>query len=575
MGVVADFLESFCVDYFKDKIRNERQERALRKQIDDYLQKQQKYNLTCSHEEEIDFAGLFDYISTHFSADVKQWIFANNSKERGMARQNIIAKASHYAQTHTKLSQQRVDRIVSDAMEIVRHFVRANINPDIRFTLSETKEAIGNTAQSLGNQIAALGDKIDNLSSQNNPLSIEQGIKLAGQGKISEIEQSLSAFCEGISTTHRLSPFYKYRFTSKDHIISVPTSKEALEKYPPNIRISASNIRVGTAKFSKISKQVLNYSYRHQIPVTFDIAAAEKFLGTVRDPAQSQAANMVGHSAVIRPPAFPPAFPCNVKTGNEVIVEFLLLRAKEIEDDRTFVITNEEQQNFPFKVMLRANIEKGTLSVKIMPQTLSNKEELCFRQFLKKVTTDSDFELNVLSLGAPLIKVERALLEDVLWDNIDEEIEFLKRIIVIEDFFEVSLDIPNEITPQDHQTISFLYSLATDGEYHRQYDSVECTFTVLEDTRKIVSQMENHVFTLSYSQLLKIALFSQEILVPLIVQITNATLSDYQKTIWKLEVLEAGDSSKFRLIPASGVTGIISYKLYTEEVASKMFPESC
>lgn len=575
MGIMADFITPFCLDYFKDIIRNERQERALRKQIDDYLQKQQKYNLTCSHEEEIDFAGLFDYVSTNFSADVKQWIFANNSKERGMARQNIMAKASHYAQTHTKLSQQRVNRIVSDAMEIVRHFIRTNINPDIRFALSETKEVIGDTAQSLGNQIAALDHKIDNFSNPNTPLSIEQGIKLADQGKISEIEQSLSVFRKGISITHRLFPFYEYRFTSKGHIISVPTSKEALEKYPPNVHISASNIRAGTAKFSKISKKILDYSYRHQIPVTFEITAAEKFLGTVRDPAQSQAANMVGRSAIIRPPAFPPAFPCNVKTGNEVIVEYLLLRAKEIEDDGTFVITNEEQQHFPFKVMLRANIEKSTLSVQIMPQTLSNKEELCFRQFLKKVSTGSDFELNVLSLGAPLIKVERALLEDTLWDNIDEEIEFLKRIIVIEDFFEISLDIPNEIPSQDHQTISFLYSLAADGEYHRQYDSVECTFTVLEETRKIVSQMENHVFMLSYSQLLKTALFSQEISVPLIAQITNATLADYKKTIRKLEVLETGDPSKFRLIPASGMTGIISYKLYTEEVASKMFPELC
>ena len=98
---------------------------------------------------------------------------------------------------------------------------------------------------------------------------------------------------------------------------------------------------------------------------------------------------------------------------------------------------------------------------------------------------------------------------------------------------------------------------------------------MLEETRKIVSQMENHVFMLSYSQLLKTALFSQEISVPLIAQITNATLADYKKTIRKLEVLETGDPSKFRLIPASGMTGIISYKLYTEEVASKMFPELC
>lgn len=93
---------------------------------------------------------------------------------------------------------------------------------------------------------------------------------------------------------------------------------------------------------------------------------------------------MVGRTAIIHPPAFPPAFPCNVKIDNEVVVEYLLLRTKEIEDDGTFVVTNEEQQHFPFKIVLKVHIGKGTLSVRIIPQTLSNKEELCFRQFLKK-----------------------------------------------------------------------------------------------------------------------------------------------------------------------------------------------
>lgn len=107
-------------------------------------------------------------------------------------------------------------------------------------------------------------------------------------------------------------------------------------------------------------------------------------MGTVRDPSQSQTVNMVGRTAIIHPPAFPPAFPCNVKIDNEVVVEYLLLRTKEIEDDGTFVVTNEEQQHFPFKIVLKVHIGKGTLSVRIIPQTLSNKEELCFRQFLKK-----------------------------------------------------------------------------------------------------------------------------------------------------------------------------------------------
>lgn len=184
-------MESFCLEYFKDKIQDERQEKALRKEIDDYLQQQHKYNLTCSHEEEIDFSGLFKYISTNFFADAKQWIFAYNSKDRGTARQNIMAKACHYAQTHTGLSQQRVNRMVSDTMEIVRNFVRNNIDPDTCFALSEINETIENTAQFLENHITTVDNKMDNLFT---PLSIEQGIKLAEQGKISEIEKSLSTY---------------------------------------------------------------------------------------------------------------------------------------------------------------------------------------------------------------------------------------------------------------------------------------------------------------------------------------------------------------------------------------------
>ena len=90
----------------------------------------------------------------------------------------------------------------------------------------------------------------------------------------------------------------------------------------------------------------------------------------------------------------------------------------------------------------------------------------------------------------------------------------------------------------------------------------------------MVSHQKNKTFLLSYLEKKKIVLFSQELSIPLIVQIKNATFQDYEKILKKLEVLEIGDPAKLVLIPANNMIGTISYKLYTKESASIFFPET-
>lgn len=81
---------------------------------------------------------------------------------------------------------------------------------------------------------------------------------------------------------------------------------------------------------------------------------------------------MTGTHVVLKPPTFPPAFPCSVLIDGELIIAYLLLRIKKIEDDGTIIITNEEQKNFNFMVTLEVNTSMASLNLSITPNSPSN-----------------------------------------------------------------------------------------------------------------------------------------------------------------------------------------------------------
>ena len=93
----------YIVEIGLDAIKNE----AL--PVKQFIERQEKINLSCSREEELDFAGLADYIRTSLLIDVQVLLFGEQ-KERVARQKTVISKAVVYAQAQTKLSQERAKK---------------------------------------------------------------------------------------------------------------------------------------------------------------------------------------------------------------------------------------------------------------------------------------------------------------------------------------------------------------------------------------------------------------------------------------------------------------------------------
>lgn len=161
-------MEKMIIDYIVelglDAIRNEaltaKQQQDVSKQLAQFIEQQEQINTSCSHEEELDFAGLAGYIRTNLLADVQILLFGAQ-KERVARQEIVISKAMVYAQAETKLSQERAKKMIEDAISILRNFYKAQMSKELILASVEIEDTISDTAEHLiAGQTAELTDLI-------------------------------------------------------------------------------------------------------------------------------------------------------------------------------------------------------------------------------------------------------------------------------------------------------------------------------------------------------------------------------------------------------------------------------
>ena len=347
MGAVFDFAVNVGVETVKEKIKDASAEKQVRQRLTEYLEKQKKLNNSISLEEEIDFEELCQYISQNMMDDIKKR-FWGDKHERRQARKTIIQKACSFASANTKLSRRRVMKIVSDVTDILSNYYRSRINRELLFVKGEIEDTVVEQGEETRRVVKEEAKQLKEIITNGTAMSIDKAFGLIDEGQIGQVGERVGDFMNGISAKHTLFPYYGFRMNTSNRIISFPLSDSAREKYPENYRLTLSSARLGNQPVFSIDRCVLSQSYRHQLPIYIDIQTARKYLGNTLDPIQSEAEDMVGTQAIIRPPEFPKAFPCNVMIGNDVVVPYLLLRTKEILDDGSVIVTNEEQRNYHF-----------------------------------------------------------------------------------------------------------------------------------------------------------------------------------------------------------------------------------
>ena len=534
-----------------------------RKKLTDFIQRQEKYNFNCSIQEEIDFQGLSEYICSDLIDDVRVRLFGKR-KDRGLARQTIMDKAAYYAQAKTKLSEQRAKNLVGTAIDILALYYRGKAKPELLLTAAEIEDTI---IDELGEQHLELEKKIDSIDSKISEialLSLDKNTALASQGHLDIVERNVATALKAIDSTHRLFPYYGFRLNDQHQFVSVPLTEDAEKRYPPRFEITSKSLFMGDEPLSSLSPEILNRAYRHQIPITFDIVTAKKYLGDVIDPIQHEADELTGSHAVLSPPQFSKALPCNVSIDGEVVVDYLLLRLAEIMDDGTIIVTNNEQENFNFGVRLAINLTTHRLNISVSPSEPTNAEALKYRTLIRKAGSAVTISIKALPQNEVIITAGK--LDTVDFDALDLEIEFLQKVIAIEDFFETRFQIPQEISVEDHKIIDYLYSMIKDGAYHKQWDKFQFTLSLSDESRKSIVEMEDTIYAWAYSCNVTAELFGQTLRFAIIRRIDHARIEDIEKLKAQAAVLDNGDEIKLKCVsPNDAIPATYTDVFYTED----------
>lgn len=547
---VSGFLANLVLEAIRLKIKNRIDEKKLRKSLIEYIESQQKYNEMCSLAEEIDFQGLIDYIKNDLIDAAGTRFFDPSRKKRNMARQQIIDVAVAFSKAETTEAKTRVSKCISICLDIIRGFYEEHHLSLKEFLLAdmivdavadevvEAQTAVVEEVDSAKNEILA---KIDNSGSL---FSIDKALAFAKVGETDTIRDGIKKILDHISLEHPYYPHFGYDYRN-GMILSKPLTAEAKKLYSPKY-VFTGPVKIGDQYYNNPNGNPLDYSYRHQLPITMKISKATKLLGEKPDPRQDEVAGLEGQMLIATPPEFPPAFPCAIKVGETIFYEYILLRTQEILDDGTYIIGNTEQGgSFYFEIRINPQIPcSPDFSIKTCNMT--NRELLNFVRFMTTLSKEKDLHIYVLALGEDIIA---GYINDMDYktgfNSVDEEIDFLERVCAIEDYFHIQLNPHGEISYNEYKTVIQISDLIRNEEVLGTWDEATFTGVLSQHFREELINMDKEEYRFSYVGISHVELFGAEFEFRFMRTFKDAQMVDIEKVRRKAEVLDDGDEIKF------------------------------
>ncbi len=561
--IIKDYVENLALDAGKKYVESKIDEHKIKTELAEFIDRQRNYNKACSLAEEFDFQGLMDYISKDLLDDVTLRVFHPNKKERTQARETIKNKAVAYSNANTDESKKKVTTCISICIDIIKDFYTSISIRDYVLAAEIVDAVDQNTKEAIQSSETRIISEIRNGSL----FSIDKASSLAKEGDIQTIENGFQEILKHISVDHPLFPDFGYDY-SGGHMISVPLTEEAKQKYPVKY-VFTGPIHAGSKHFNNLNDDPLNYSYRHQLPIVMEVTEAKKYLGDVADPRQEEMKGVVGGTLVANPPEFPPAFPCAILVGTQTYFEYVLLRTQEILDDGTIIIGNREQGGalyFEIRVNPKTPDKPGFF---ITIQNPSNHEVLQYVRFMDALDRIKDIHIRVLSIGEDLVAGHIGTLGYKSgFPSIKQEIDFIERICCIEDYFGVRLQPDGDIDPQELEGVRYLSDLIRNEVINETWKDATFKGIVDVDFRQRLSDMKDVPGAFSYVGISRVKLFKAEFDVTFMRTFLSARLADYDKLLKKVKLLDDGDTIYIKFVPADNNKSIETLKI-PEEIAAK------
>ena len=499
----------------------------------------------CTYAEEIDFQGLIEYIKGDFIESACARVFDLNATKRKQARERIASEAQIFCKANTEEAKNRVSTCINICLDIIKKFYKSHFTTKDYIMAGMIVDTVVEEVQHSTDMLAEKIQKATEIASskQGALYSIDKAVALAENGKIDEIGNGFKKVLNCISTEHPYYPDFGYDYIG-GRILSKPLTEEAKVKYPPKFSFTGA-IRFGNQYYNDPNGNPLDYSYRHQIPITLEVSKALKLLGERLDPKQTEAEEFIGCTITANPPEFPPAIPCAIKAGERAFFEYVLLRTQEIEDDGTYVINNREQDgSYYFEVKLNPH-KPVNLDFNVQMRHANNKEKLNFLYFIRDLTTGKEMHIYILSRGEDLVAGCMNEIDSMKGSpSLGEEIDLLERVCVIEDYFQVSLEVGSKITQSEYDMVIWVSDLIRNDELLKTWDMMTFTGILDQDFREELTSMGEKSCKFSYIGTAYVELFGAEFELHYMRTFKSAQIVDYEKVIKKLEVLDDGEEIK-------------------------------
>lgn len=576
MAMLSGYIADIGVAASKRHIKEKTDEKKLKRTLQEYIERQRKYYDFCSLAKEFDYQGLVEYVKEHLLSDVEKRVFCVQKYDRKIARENVIAKAVTYSKAKTKESKDAVAYLVAISLDIIREFYKKDITKKEYLLATEIIDAVSDDTAHIVDEatlrmesmLTETNSKLDNIAkhtsilvrkSSNNIFSVDRAINIVETEGFGQIEDEYKKLFSHISVEHPLYPNYGYTLKN-GKVQSSALTENAKILFPPKF-VFFGSVCTEDKVSSNLLENPFDYAYRHQLQLIMNVTEAKKYLGDQLDPVQEEVSGFVGCELRAKPPSFPPAFPCAIKVGERTFFEYILLRTQEILDDGTFIIGNKEQETSHIFFEVQLNIKESNKNVdfKIKMQDASNHELLNVALFMKMLKEEKNLHIYVLSARTDMIAgIVNQLNYKTGFNSVEEELDFLKRLCAIEDYFDVKLNICGNITEDEYQSIVHISDMVMKNEAFLEWSESTVTVTVDDSLRKKLAEMDDSSFTISYVGIGAVELFGTKIEFRYTRTYKCAVMTDVKRIQKLVQFLHNDDSIKITFRPGEDNTVVDS-----------------
>lgn len=263
-----------------------------------------------------------------------------------------------------------------------------------------------------------------------------------------------------ISSVHPLKPYFGVKAVqmgTMQQLVSTPLVEDALKLFPKTVK-STINIRLSDYPGFCPEENIWDYAYRTQRVLEVTTKAYKEYLGDHEDPFPV-VKFQDGMKLEIHPPEFPEAMKATVKVG--FISCDTLIRRVPTDKYNMIVLSNEEDENRSFNIVLQFNQEKEVVHVTMKRVQVNSLDKMLQREKLIQEIIKNKL-MAILVNGQSLATLDGVMLEDLeqpFFASASANIRLIENLKMIEEKFHCHFDLcGRDFTEEDYYYAAVLAS---------------------------------------------------------------------------------------------------------------------